>query len=199
MPDLSYTQGGSDVPLLGETITENLRRTVGREPDREALVVPYQDYRATYREFWDQVNSAARGLLALGVARGDRVAIWAPNRYEWVVIQYATAAIGAILVNINPAYRSHELEYALQQSGTSLLIHSRGFRSTDYVALVREVRPRCPELRATLTLEDDWDRLIAGAGNVSSEALAEREASLQFDDPINIQDRKSTRLNSSHT
>jgi fatty-acyl-CoA synthase len=187
MPTLSYTQGASDVPLLGETITENLRRTVRRVPEREALVVPYQHHRATYREFLDQVNTVARGLLALGVARGDRVAIWAPNRYEWVVIQYATAAIGAILVNINPAYRSQELEYALQQSGTSLLIHSRGFRSTDYVSMVREVRSRCPELPASLTLEDDWDRLIAGAGNVSSEALAEREASLQFDDPINIQ------------
>jgi fatty-acyl-CoA synthase len=187
MPTLSYAHGASDVPLLGETITQNLRRTVRRVPDREALVVPYQHYRATYRQFLDQVNTVARALLARGVFKGDRVGIWAPNRYEWVVIQYATAGIGAILVNINPAYRSHELEYALQQSGTSLLIHARGFRSTDYGAMVKEVRPRCPELRASLTLEDDWDHLITAAGKVSSEALAEREASLQFDDPINIQ------------
>jgi fatty-acyl-CoA synthase len=133
------------------------------------------------------VNTVARALLGRGVAKGDRVAIWAPNRYEWVVIQYATAGIGAILVNINPAYRSHELEYALQQSGASLLIHSRGFRTTDYVAMVRDVRARCPELRDSLTLEDDWDHLIATARDVSSDAFARREASLQFDDPINIQ------------
>jgi fatty-acyl-CoA synthase len=187
MPTSSYANGASDVPLLGETITENLLRTVRRVPEREALVVPYQRYRATYREFWDQVNTVARALLGRGIARGDRVGIWAPNRYEWVVIQYATAAIGAILVNINPAYRSHELEYALQQSGASLLIHSRGFRSVDYVAMVSEVRARCPELRDCLTLEDDWDHLIASAGKTSSAGLAERQASLQFDDPINIQ------------
>jgi fatty-acyl-CoA synthase len=187
MPTMSYAHGASDVPLLGETITQNLRRTVRRVPDREALVVPYQRYRATYREFWEQVNAVARALLGRGVAKGDRVAIWAPNRYEWVVIQYATAGIGAILVNINPAYRSHELEYALQQSGASLLIHSRGFRTTDYVAMVRDARARCPELRDSLTLEDDWDHLIATARDVSSDAFAQREASLQFDDPINIQ------------
>jgi len=187
MPTLSYSHGASDVPLLGETIIQNLRRTVRRVPDHEALVVPHQRYRATYRAFWDQVNVVARALLRRGVAKGDRVGIWAPNRYEWVLIQYATAGIGAILVNINPAYRSHELEYVLQQSGTSLLIHARGFRSTDYVAMVREIRSRCPELRASLSLEDDWDHLITAAGDVSSEALAEREASLQFDDPINIQ------------
>jgi len=187
MSTWSYTHGASAIPLLGETITQNLRRTVRRVPDHEALVVPYQQYRATYREFWDQVNALARALLSLDVGKGDRVGIWSPNRYEWVLIQYATAGIGAILVNINPAYRSHELEYALQQSGTSLLIHARRFRSADYVAMVRDVRPRCPELRTTLSLEDDWDRLLAASSNVSSEALAEREALLQFDDPINIQ------------
>jgi len=187
MSTWSYTHGASAVPLLGETITQNLRRTVRRVPHHEALVVPYQQYRATYREFWDQVNALARALLSLDDGKGDRVGIWSPNRYEWVLIQYATAGIGAILVNINPAYRSHELEYALQQSGTSLLIHARRFRSADYVAMVRDVRPRCPELRTTLSLEDDWDRLLAASSNVSSEALAEREALLQFDDPINIQ------------
>ena len=187
MPTPSYAHGASDVPLLGETIIQNLRQTARRVPDHEALVVPHQRYRATYREFWDQVNAASRGLLSRGVRKGDRVGIWAPNRYEWVLIQYATAGIGAILVNINPAYRAHELEYALQQSGTSLLIHARGFRSADYAALVREVRSRCPELRATLTLEDDWTPLMEAAERVSSETLAEREATLQFDDPINIQ------------
>jgi fatty-acyl-CoA synthase len=187
MSTMSYVHGASNVPLLGETISQNLRRTAGRFPDREALVVPYQAYRATYRQFVDQVDQVARGLLARGVEKGDRVGIWAPNRYEWVLVQYATAAIGAILVNINPAYRSHELEYVLQQSGTSLLIHAQRFRSADYTAMVREVRSRCPELRAALTLEDDWKRLLDEARRAPTAALAEREALLQFDDPINIQ------------
>jgi fatty-acyl-CoA synthase len=187
MSTLSYVHGASSVPLLGETISQNVRRTARRFPDREALVVPYQRYRATYRQFVDQVDTVARGLLARNVAKGDRVGIWAPNRYEWVLVQYATAAIGAILVNINPAYRSHELEYALQQSGTSLLIHAQRFRSADYTVMVREVRSRCPELRATLTLEDDWKRLLDEARLKPTAALAEREALLQFDDPINIQ------------
>ncbi|TMD40422.1 MAG: AMP-binding protein [Chloroflexi bacterium] len=184
---MSYTHGASDVQLLGETISQNLRRTANRVPESEALVVPYQGYRSTYREFVDQADTVARGLLARGVARGDRVGIWAPNRYEWVLVQYATAAIGAILVNINPAYRSHELEYALQQSGISLLIHARRFRTADYTAMVDEVRPRCPDLRATLVLEDDWEALLRAATGISAAQLAERESLLQFDDPINIQ------------
>ena len=187
MSTMSYTHGASNVALLGETISQNLRRTAHRVPDREALVVPYQSYRATYRQFVDQVDVVARALLAAGVDRGARVGIWAPNRYEWVLIQYATAAIGAILVNINPAYRSHELEYALQQSGTSLLIHARRFRTADYRAMVGEVRSRCPELRSSLCLEDDWKNLLTTAERVSSAALANRENSLQFDDAINIQ------------
>jgi fatty-acyl-CoA synthase len=187
MPTMSYAHGASDIPLLGETISQNLRRTAARAPDTEALVVPHQRYRATYREFVDQVDTVARGLLARGVAKGDRVGIWAPNRFEWVLVQYATAAIGAILVNINPAYRSHELEYALQQSGISLLIHARKFRTTDYTAMVDEVRPRCADLRATLALEDDWEALLRAATGVSTAQLAERESVLQFDDPINIQ------------
>src|SRR5207244_2273663 len=104
MPTPSYAHGASDVPLLGETIIQNLRQTARRVPDHEALVVPHQRYRATYREFWDQVNAASRGLLSRGVRKGDRVGIWAPNRYEWVLIQYDTAGIGAIPININPTY-----------------------------------------------------------------------------------------------
>src|SRR6266536_2402073 len=111
MPAPSYVHGTSDVPLLGETIGENLRRTVERFPDRDALVVPYQGYRATYRELWEQAGLAARGLVARGVKKGDRVGIWAPNRHEWVLTQYATARMGAVLVNVNPAYRTHELEH----------------------------------------------------------------------------------------
>src|SRR5207253_1660454 len=187
MKALSYASGSCEKPLLGDTIIQNLRRTVERFPDREAVVVPYQGYRATYRDFWDQLVLIARGLLARGVQKGDRVGIWAPNRSEWVVVQYATAYIGAILVNINPAYRTHELEYALKQSGTSLLILSRGFRAADYVAMVTEVRGRCPDLRDTLVLEDDWNALRDQGSRVTEAELAQREAELQFDDPINIQ------------
>src|ERR687885_1834736 len=112
MTALSYVHGASSVPLLGETIGENLRRTVERFGDREALVSRHQGFRASYKELWDLTGRAARGLLARGVKKGDRVGIWSPNRAEWVVIQYATARIGAILVNINPAYKTAELSYA---------------------------------------------------------------------------------------
>src|SRR5262249_35036797 len=135
----SYAHGPSEVPLLGDTIGAALRRTVERFGDREALVVRSQGYRATYRQLWDAITLAARGLLALGIARGERVGVWSPNRFEWVVLQYATARIGAILVNINPAYKSTELAYALQQSGTSVLALARAFRHNDYVAMLAEV------------------------------------------------------------
>jgi fatty-acyl-CoA synthase len=187
MSTMSYTQGASTAPLLGQTISQNLRETAARVPNAEALVAVHQAYRATYEQLVDQIETVARGLLARGVAQGDRVGIWAPNRFEWVLVQYATAAIGAILVNVNPGYRSHELEYALRQSGTSLLIHSRGFRTADYRAMVEEVRSRCPELRATLVLENDWQALLRAATRTSKEQLDERERGLQFDDPINIQ------------
>ena len=183
----SYVHGASGVPLLGETIGENLRRTVERHGDREALVVRQQGYRATYRELWEQAGLAARGLMARGVEKGDRVGIWSPNRSEWVVVQYATARMGAILVNINPAYKTSELEYALNQSGSSFLVLAERFRTTDYVAMLGEVRGRCPELREALVLEDGWAALLRDAERVGADELAAREAELQFDDPINIQ------------
>src|SRR5438270_9475526 len=163
MPSPSYVHGASPVPLLGETIGENLRRTVERVPNTEALVVRHQNYRATYSELWDQTTRAARGLLARGVRKGDRVGIWSPNRAEWVVTQYATARIGAILVNINPAYKTAELSYALKQSGTSLLLLARAFRSADYVGMLEQVRDGCPELRETIVLDDEWDALLEDA------------------------------------
>jgi fatty-acyl-CoA synthase len=184
---ISYLEGASNKPLLGETIGANLQRTVERYPDRDALVVRHQGFRATYRELWGLVDRCARGLLAADIGKGDRVAIWSPNRYEWVVVQYATARIGAILVNINPAYRAHELEYVLNQSGARTLIHSSGFRQTDYVALVEQVRSRCAELRDAIVLEADWDGLLSAGDDVSSELLERREEELQFDDAINIQ------------
>lgn len=183
----SYAHGATDVPLLGETIGQNLRRTVERWPESEALVVPFQNYRATYRQFWEQTGLVARGLMARGVKKGDRVGIWSANRYEWVVLQYASARMGAILVNINPAYRTHELEYVLKQSGVSLLVASKGFRHTNYIEMIREVEEHCPEHKATLIIDQEWGTLMEDGKRVSEDELRTREASLQFDDPINIQ------------
>jgi fatty-acyl-CoA synthase len=185
--ELSYVHGASVIPLLGETIGANLCRTADRVPDNEALVVRHQNYRATYRQLWDQVGRAARGLMARGVRKGDRVGIWAPNRYEWVVIQYATARIGAILVNINPAYKTTELEYALTQSEVSFLALARGFRQSDYVDMLAQVRGRCPALQQSLVLDNAWDALLADGDRIAEAALADVESTLQFDEPINIQ------------
>ena len=187
MTELSYVHGASDIPLLGEPIFQNLRRTAARFGDREALVVAHQNHRSTYRELVEECELVARGLLARGVKKGDRVGIWAPNRYEWVVIQYATAAMGAILVNINPAYRTSELEYVLNQSGISFLILAARFRQADYAAMLAEVKSRCPELREALVLEDGWGALKRDGLKTTEAELHEVEASLQFDDPINIQ------------
>ncbi|HYM71242.1 MAG TPA: AMP-binding protein [bacterium] len=183
----SYVHGANATPLLAETIGANLRRTAERLPGREALVVRHQQYRATYREFWEETGRAARGLLARRIGKGDRVGIWAPNRFEWAVLQYATARIGAILVTINPGYKTIELEYALTQSGVSFLALSRGFRQSNYVAMLDEVRGRCPQLRESLVLEDGWEALLRDADRVSDADLERLEARLQFDDPINIQ------------
>jgi len=183
----SYVHGASPVALLGETIGENLRRTVERVPNSDALVVRHQNYRATYAELWDQTTQVARGLLARGVKKGDRVGIWSPNRAEWVILQYATARIGAILVNINPAYKTAELRYALPQSGTSLLVLARAFRTSDYVGMLDEVRKDCPELRDSIVIDDDWQTLLNSANRVPVDQLSALENSLQFDDAINIQ------------
>jgi fatty-acyl-CoA synthase len=184
---LSYAHGTSATPLLGETIGENLRRTVARHGAREALVVRAQDYRATYDELWKATSDVARGLLAYGVEKGDRVGIWSPNRFEWVLVQYAAARIGAVLVNINPAYKTAELEHALRQSGVSVLLHAAAFRSSDYRAMLAEVRPRLAGLRLAVVLEDDWTALLQAGAHVAERILADRERGLQFDDPINIQ------------
>ncbi|WP_242334987.1 MULTISPECIES: AMP-binding protein [Anaeromyxobacter] len=183
----SYLSGPSSAPLLGETIGENLRRTVTRFPEREALVSVQQGYRATYRELWEQTSEIARALLVRGVRKGDRVGLWSPNRFEWVVLQYACARVGAILVNVNPAYRVHELEYALRHAGVSTLLLARAFRQADYVTMVREVRLRCPELRQTIVIDEEWTDLRQDARRLSEEELSRVERDLQFDEPINIQ------------
>ncbi len=183
----SYAHGVSGIPLLGQTIGQNLHDTVQRHGDREALVVRWQNFRATYKEFWDLTTRAALGLLSLGVAPGDRVGIWATNRFEWVVVQYATARLGAILVNINPAYQANELEYVLDQAGVSVLLHGPGFRQTPYAPMLALARPSCPQLRHVLALDGDWEDLLAAGRPVAPTELACRESALQFDDPINIQ------------
>ncbi len=184
---LSYAHGVGDAPLLGDTIGSALARTAARFGDREALVVRSQGYRATWRALADESAIIARGLLAHGVARGDRVGLWSPNRYEWVIAQLACARAGAILVNLNPAYKTAEIEYALAQSSTSLLLHARAFRASDYSAMIAEVRPRLPALREGISFEDGWAALAdAGRAHPAGE-LAAREASLSCDDPINIQ------------
>ena len=187
MQKLSYCHGTCDVPLKGETIGENLRKIVQQHGEREALVVLEQGYRATYNEFWEQTTRLAKGLMAYGIDRGDRVGIWAANRYEWVIVQYATARVGAIMVNINPAYKTTGLRHALEQSRIDLLISAAGFRQTDYVDLLNRVRPFCKYPRRTVIIEHEWDKLLKAGDKISDSELAERETSLQFDDPVNIQ------------
>ena len=148
----SYAHGASDTPLLGETIGESLERTAAKFPDREALVVRHQDIRLTYRELNEQVDRLARALIATGLGPGDRLGIWAPNCAQWVLVQFASAKAGVILVNVNPAYRTSELEYALDQSGCRMLIAAREFKESDYVAMVEEVRPRLDRLERVVRL-----------------------------------------------
>src|SRR5918911_1464441 len=154
----SYTSGSGDTPLLGITIGDMFDQTVARYPDNEALIVRHQSIRYTYHQLKAQVDNCARALMALGVAQGDRVGIWAPNCAEWTIVQLATAKIGAILVNINPAYRTHELAYVIQQSGISTLVMAESFKTSDYPAMVEEVRAGCETLRETIVFgRDSWD------------------------------------------
>ncbi len=184
----SYASGTSTVPLLGDTIGENFRRMVDAYPDREALVDRGTDRRYTYRQLADEVEACALGLLELGIQTGDRVGIWAPNCAEWVFVQYATAGIGAILVNINPAYRSHELRYVLGQAGIRLLVAAPAFKTGDYRATVAEVRADCPQLRDVQFLGDpDWEDLMARGRAADRDPLVAFRDTLSADDPINIQ------------
>ncbi|MGE3660539.1 MAG: AMP-binding protein [Pseudonocardia sp.] len=184
----SYASGTSDVPLLGDTIGDNFDRTVAVFPDAEALVDVQSGRRWTYTRLREDVDTVAKGLVAGGVGKGDRVGIWSPNVAEWTLVQYATAKIGAILVNINPAYRTHELEYVLNQAGISVLVAATSFKTSDYAAMIAEVRPRCAQLRSVVLIgTPDWDELVeAGRGGDDAD-LARRQAELSPDDPINIQ------------
>ncbi|MFD5193735.1 AMP-binding protein [Streptomyces sp. NPDC058357] len=188
MSELSYAHGTGTTALLGDTIGRNLDRAIEAFGDREALVDVASGRRWTYTEFGAAVDELARALMASGVAKGDRVGIWAVNGPEWVLVQYATARIGAVMVNINPAYRAHELEYVLKQAGISLLVSSLSHRTSDYRALVGRVRANCPALRAVHYIGDpSWGELLSAADSVTERQLAAREAELSCDDPINIQ------------
>ena len=183
----AHAQGPLEKPLLSETIGSNLETTVSRVPDEQALVSFHQSARYTYAEFNAAVDALARGLIAAGLAKGDRVGIWSPNGAEWVLIQYASAKAGVILVNINPAYRTSELAYALEQSGCRVLISARAFKTSDYVAMLDEVAPRIGPLERVIYLEsEEWSELASGA-DATEDELRRRGALLRFDDPINIQ------------
>ncbi|WP_420078003.1 AMP-binding protein [Streptomyces sp. JL4002] len=184
----SRASGSSEVPLLRETIGDNLDRTVRRFGGRDALVDVAAGRRWTYAQLAAEVDALALGLLGLGIVRGDRVGIWAPNRAEWTLVQYATAKIGAILVTVNPAYRSHELEYVLGQSGIRLLVAAPRFRTSDYAAMIEEVRPRCPGLEFTVLFDGPrWEALLERGRSGDRAVLARAQAALDPDDPINIQ------------
>ena len=186
--DLSYASGTSEVPLLGETIGDNLAATVARFGDREALVDVPSGRRWTYAQLDADVDALAKGLLAAGIEIGDRVGIWAPNCPEWTLLQYATTRVGAILVNVNPAYRSHELTYVAQQSGLRMLVSAVKHKSSDYRSMVESVRGECPGLREVVYIgEPGWDELVASGAGIDDETLRSRSAQLAADDPINIQ------------
>ncbi len=194
MSDISYVSGPSERPLLARTIGQELDHAAVLHGALEALVSRHQGLRYTYAELHAEAERLARALLALGVRAGDRVGIWSPNRAEWVIAQYGSAKVGAILVNINPAYKTQELGFILDRSGVSVLIAARAFRTTDYVAMIDEVRPDLPGLREIVLLGEapepwatSWEDLLARDGETPIEALREREALLDFDDPINIQ------------
>jgi len=191
---LSYVHGASNVPLIGSTIGDLVDKIAKRFPDRDALISRHQKIRYTYREFKTECERVARSLIACGVEKGDRVGIWSPNNAEWVLIQFATAKIGAILVNVNPAYRSSELTFALKQSGCTTLIISSPYKTSNYPEILREVRSELPLLKMVITLGEQrfpdsitWKDLLAKSEEISESELRQRQNDQNFDEPINIQ------------
>ncbi|MCJ7506522.1 AMP-binding protein [Candidatus Bathyarchaeota archaeon] len=204
---LSYSHGSSNTPLIGETIGGFFDKIVAKYPERDAVVANHQNIRYSYIELRKAVDQFAKGLIELGVGKSERVGIWSPNNVEWLVTQFATAKIGAILVNINPSYRIFELEYALKQSGVKYLILATGFKKSDYVSMVYELIPetkraasseivsgKLQELRSLILLSDEhkpgmlrWMDIVDLGKQVSDTSLCERQETLQFDDPVNIQ------------
>ncbi|WP_131105863.1 AMP-binding protein [Ornithinimicrobium sufpigmenti] len=187
-PSPSHAVGSTDVPLLEQTIGDNLDQNARAHAEREALVEMESGRRWTYAELLTEVNRAARAFLASGVRRGDRVGIWAPNCAEWTIVQLATAKIGAILVNINPAYRTHELAYVLRRSGVSTIVVAESFKGSSYPAMVEEVRSECPDLVQVLVIgSTGWREFLDGAHQVTRDRLVELQSQLDPGDPINIQ------------
>jgi fatty-acyl-CoA synthase len=185
---MSYARGEGEPDLLEETIGANFARTARRFADREALVEVATGRRWTWAALTRDVDRLARGLIAAGISKGDRVGIWSPNCAEWTMVQYATAQVGAILVNVNPAYRTYELAYVINQSGMRLLLSATTFKTSDYAGMVAEVRGECPALeRVAFIGTDDWVSLVADGDALSEDALIERRATLDPGDPINIQ------------
>src|SRR5882724_7483967 len=207
MPQLSYVHGASDTPFIGETIGVYFDRTIERFGERDALIVRHQQIRWTYHELKERVDAFAAGLLALGLKRGDRIGIWSPNNAEWVITQFATAKAGLILVNINPTYRLSELEYALKKAGCVALVTAVQFKTSDYLAMLRELAPelaaaspgnlrasRLPELRLVIAINTAdahgmvrFDEVSGHARDSERHRLGALAEELQFDDPINIQ------------
>ncbi|SFN12905.1 fatty-acyl-CoA synthase [Chryseobacterium oleae] len=184
---LSYVYGASSIPLLGQTIGGNLKKTVEKYPNQEALVCVHQDYRATYQEFYNQTTAVAKALIFLGAKAGDRIGIWSSNRYEWVLLQYATARIGTILVNINPAYRTHELTYVINQSGIRSIFSSLSFKTSNYKEMVEYAKEVCPSLEHEIFFDDNWEDFLNNGQDISDDTLHSFEEHVQFDDPVNIQ------------
>ncbi len=185
---LAIDAGSTDVPLIEQTIGDNLEETVARFGDREALVVDHQGIRQTWNEFNASVDEVAKGLMSFGIAQGDRVGMWSPNYAEWVYVQFATAKIGAIQVNVNPAYRTSELEYAMNQSGCKILVTRSEYLTSAYEDMVEQVRPNCPDLEHVVYFDtDDWAALLAAGESISDQDLRTRMASLSQNDDINIQ------------
>ena len=184
---LSYVHGASSIPLLGETIGENLRNTAEKFPENDALICSHQNYRATYKEFNQQVSDVAKALINLGVEAGDRLGIWSPNRYEWVLLQYATARIGVIMVNINPAYRTSELIFVLNQAEIKFMFSALSFKSSNYKAMIDDAREFTSTLKEEIFFDENWDSFLKGAEDISDETLESFENKVQFDDPVNIQ------------
>ncbi len=188
MGEPSYESGPTDVALIDETIPENLSHTIQMHPHREALVSRHQGIRWTYEDFGHRVADLAKSLMHAGLEQGDRFGLWSPNYAEWTLVQFATAEIGVILVNINPAYRTHELEYALKQSGCRWIIAAPEFKTSNYVEMVAEIADSVPSLEhAMFFWTDEWNHLIEGDEHVTDDELAERRGALRPDDPINIQ------------
>ena len=203
----SYAFRGSEEPLIGKTIGDMFDEIAAKYPDNDAIVSLHQGIRYTYRELQKELNRAAKGFIALGLKKGDRLAIWATNIAEWIITQFATAKVGIIMVNINPAYRTHELEYALRQSETQALLLMDRFKSSDYIQMFYEVCPeartskpghihseKLPFLRTAATVLGEkqpgmytWEEILKMGEDVPDEMLLERMESLDFDDPINIQ------------